>query len=371
MSKVLVTGGAGFIGGHLVDALVARGEEVHVLDPLLPQVHPQRPDYLNPKAHYLTASVGDTKALDRVLPGTDTIVHLGAAVGTAQSMYQVDSFVRANTLATATFLQSLLDRKAKLERFVVASSNTLYGEGRHRCPKCGPVAPGLRSEAQLERHDWEVHCPSCGSVCAPAPTEEDKPLDPSTVYAVTKYDEERLVLLLGRAYGLPAVACRLFNTYGPRQALSNPYTGLAAIFLSQIRHGHRPIVYEDGEQTRDFVSVHDVVDGLLLAMERPRAVGQAINIATGRGTSVKEVARLLMKLEGKDLGLELPDRFRPGDVRHCTADISRARSLLGYEPKVTLEKGLEELHAWSRDRPSEDHVRQAHQELAVHGILKG
>lgn len=371
MVKVLVTGGAGFIGGHLVDALVSRGEQVEVIDPLVPQVHATKPDYLNPRASYHFSDLTDRATLSRLLKGSQVVFHLAAAVGTAQSMYRVEDFVRVNALGTGTLLQTLIDEKVRLDRLVVASSNTIYGEGRYRCPTCGPIAPDLRPEAQLQQHDWEVHCPNCGASARPAPTEETKPLQPSTVYAQTKLSQEQLVLMVGRAYGLPSVACRFFNTYGPRQGLSNPYTGLTAIFLTQIRHGHSPIVYEDGLQSRDFVSVHDIVAGLLLAMERPQAVGQALNLATGTGTTVREVARVLMELEGRELPLDVPCKYRPGDVRHCTADIARARRLLGYEPKVDLRQGLEELYAWSRSRPTEDRVKAAHQELQVHGILKG
>ncbi|MDE1881073.1 MAG: NAD-dependent epimerase/dehydratase family protein, partial [Euryarchaeota archaeon] len=312
MTKVLVTGGAGFIGGHLVDALVAHGDQVHVIDPLLPQVHPSPPDYLNPKAKYHKSDVAEARVLSKLLPGAEVIFHLGAAVGTAQSMYQVDGYVRENSLGTAKLLQALIDRKLRPRRLVVASSNTIYGEGRYRCAKCGPIAPGLRSEEQLLKHDWAVHCPICGAPAQPAPTEEGKPLDPSTVYAMTKYDEEKLSLMIGEAYGIPTVACRFFNTYGPRQQLHNPYTGLTAIFLNQIRNGHAPIVYEDGFQTRDFVNVHDIVRGLLLAMERREAVGHAINLGTGKGTSVREVARLLMDLEARELPLNTPNKYRPG-----------------------------------------------------------
>ena len=371
MAQVLVTGGAGFIGGHLVDALVARGDRVHVVDSLVPQVHPTRPDYLNPKATYHVVDIADRETLAKVLPGTEVIFHLAAAVGTAQSMYQVDSFVRTNTLGTATLLQSIIDQKVRLRRFVVASSNTIYGEGRYVCPKCGPIAPDLRPDSQLLQHDWEVRCPVCGATARPAPTEETKAIQPSTVYAQTKLSQEQLTLMLGRAYDIPSVSCRFFNTYGPRQGLSNPYTGLTAIFLAQIRHGHAPIVYEDGLQTRDFVSVHDIVAGLLLAMERPQAVGQALNLASGKASTVREVARILMELEGRELPLDQPNKFRPGDVRHCTADLTRSRQLLGYEPKVNLRDGLAELHAWSRAHAAEDHVKAAHQELEARGILKG
>jgi dTDP-L-rhamnose 4-epimerase len=370
MARVLVTGGAGFIGSHLVDALVARGEKVRVLDSLDPQVHPRRPGYLSPKAEYLFESITDPKVWPKALKGVEVVYHLAAALGIGQSLYRISHFVRTNSLGTADLLQHLTDSKHPLQRLVVASSNTIYGEGAYQCPSCGTVYPPIRGEEQLHRKDWEPHCPNCGKVVSPKPTPESKPLSPSSIYAITKRDEEEMALTIGQAYRMPVTALRFFNVYGTRQTLSNPYTGVAAIFIARIRNGNPPIIYEDGEQTRDFVSVHDIVQGLLLAGERPAAVGQVMNLGTGYPTTIRRLAKTLLELQEKDLPIRPSGEFRPGDIRHCTADISKARQLLGYEPKVSFRQGIEELVRWSTGQKVEDKVDVAQKEMTARGLVR-
>ncbi len=368
---ILVTGGAGFIGSHLVDALVAQGHRVEVVDNLEPQVHKQRPDYLNPKATYHFEDIRKESVLPPLLREAEVVVHLAAMVGVGQSMYQVTRYVDANVGGTAELLQILADGKHGVKKLLVASSMSIYGEGAYTCETHGPVAPDLRPEKQLAGKDWEIHCPACGRVLRPVPTPETKPLQTNSVYAVTKRDQEELCLAVGRAYGIPTVALRFFNVYGPRQSLDNPYTGVAAIFQSRIKNDVAPVVFEDGRQTRDFVSVHDIARSCVLAMERTGADYEAVNVGTGRSVSILDVANVLLTLYRSTLAPAVEHRFRAGDVRHCVADISKARRLLGYEPTVAFEDGMRELVEWGRKVQAKDHFSEAYAELKKKGLLEG
>lgn len=369
MASILVTGGAGFIGGHLVDALIDKGHDVTVVDSLAPQVHPRRPDYLNRKATYRFGDLRDDGVLKPELADAEIVYHLAAAVGVGQSMYRVHEYVAANTMATAALLQHLVDGENSVRRLVVASSMSIYGEGSYSCDTCGVVHPGLREEEQLRQHRWEPSCPTCHGMVTPIPTPESKPLAPTSIYAITKRDQEEMCLTVGHAYGIPTVALRFFNVFGPRQALSNPYTGVCAIFQSRILNGRPPMIFEDGRQTRDFVSVRDVVQACVLAGERAQAAYHAINVGTGRPTSVTDIAHSLLKIHGKEMPLQVENAYRAGDIRHCVADISRAGSLLGYEPRVPLEDGLREFVAWSQGQTAEDRVEEAHRELVARGLV--
>ncbi len=369
--NVLVTGGAGFIGSHLVDALVERGHRVRVLDALVSQVHEGgRPQHLHPEAEFIYGDVCDRAAVERALEGVDAVYHEAAEVGVGQSMYQIERYVRANDLGTSVLLEAIVERRDRIRKLVVASSMSIYGEGAYTCPSCGPVNPQLRPGAQLRARRWEVECETCGAVLAAAPTTEEKPLFPTSVYAVTKQDQEQFCLVVGRAYEIPAVALRYFNVYGTRQALSNPYTGVCAIFSSRLLNDQRPMIFEDGEQTRDFVHVSDIVQANLLALETDRADYKAVNVGTGRPTSIAQVTRLLSEGLGKNLEPEIVGKYREGDIRHCVADITRARNLLGYEPKVTLEEGIPELLEWVREQKPVDQVAQATAELETRQLVR-
>jgi dTDP-L-rhamnose 4-epimerase len=369
--NILVTGGAGFIGSHLVDALVERGHRVRILDNLIPQVHTTgRPDHINPDAELLRGDVCDKTLLNRALEGVDTVYHQAAEVGVGQSMYEIERYVRTNDLGTASLLESLSERRAGLRKLVVASSMSIYGEGAYGCASCGPVHPPIRTSEQLLRRNWEVECPRCRSTLTPTPTAEDKPLFPTSVYAITKQDQEQLCLVVGRAYQVPTVALRYFNVYGPRQALSNPYTGVCAIFSSRLLNDQQPVVFEDGQQTRDLVHVSDIVQANLLALETSGADYQAINIGTGRATSINQIARLLAEGLGKTIEPEIVGKYREGDIRHCVADISRARRLLGYEPRVALEEGIPELLEWVRNQSATDEVARATAELESRRLVR-
>ena len=370
--NVLITGGAGFIGSHLADELLGRGHRVRLLDSLDPQVHgagEEPPAWLNPDAELQVGDVRDPRAVRKALEGVEGVFHLAAAVGVGQSMYEVDRYTAVNSLGTAVLMRALIEGPAR--RLVVASSMSVYGEGAYRRAD-GAAAEALpRARARLQRGEWEP-LDETGGELEPVPTPETKPPRLSSVYALTKYDQERMCLVLGEAYGFPAVALRFFNVYGARQALSNPYTGVLAIFASRLLNGRRPPVFEDGRQRRDFVSVRDVVRACRLAMERAELAGEVLNIGSGRSASVSEAAQRLAAVLGRpELTPELSGRFRAGDIRHCFADIGRAREALGYRPEVTLDQGLAELAEWLATQVADDRVEVANGELDRRGLRVG
>jgi dTDP-L-rhamnose 4-epimerase len=366
--RTLVTGGAGFIGSHLVGRLAEGADEVVVLDNFEQQVHQGRPPALPGNVTLIGGSVGEVPAIDEALDGTDRIVHLASAVGVGQSMYELDKYVRLNTMATATFLERIIARSPAPTRLVVASSMSIYGEGAYECEDHGLLAPGPRLEAQLAAGDWEVRCPTCSRTVRPVPTAESKPLRPTSVYAITKRDQEELCLVVGAAYGIPSVALRFFNVYGRGQALSNPYTGVAAILASRLLNGRPPIIFEDGEQSRDFIHVSDIVEGIMLALESDKAVGHAINLGTGRQSTVNHMATLLASGLGVDIQPQRLQEFRAGDIRHCFADTKRAEELLGFSASVTLDQGLADLVGWLEEQDVEDNVDVATNELLQRGL---
>lgn len=369
---ILVTGGAGFIGSHLVDALIEKGHRVRILDSIVEQVHGNKvPEHLNPAADFVRGDVCDAAAVSKALGGIDVVYHEAAEVGVGQSMYEIVRYVKANDLGTAVLLEEMIKRPGQFKKLLVASSMSIYGEGAYTCGGCGErVDPFLRADEQLAAHEWDFKCIGCGGELKPIGTPEAKPLFPTSVYAVTKQDQEQFCLAVGRAYKIPTVAFRYFNVYGTRQALSNPYTGVCAIFSSRLLNDQAPLVFEDGEQSRDFVHVSDIVNANLLALETGKADYEALNVGTGRATSVKEIANLLAKGLGKNIEPEIVGKYREGDIRHCVANIEKARELLGYEPSVSLESGLAELLAWVSKQEAEDKVSVATAELAAHSLVK-
>jgi dTDP-L-rhamnose 4-epimerase len=372
MERVLVTGGAGFIGSHLVDALVGSGRRVRILDSLEAQVHgPSRlaPSYLNPAAEMVIGDVRNRDQLRAALDGVQVVFHLAAAVGVGQSMYEIERYVSANTLGTSVLLDILANGNPGVRKLVVASSMSLYGEGSYHCPNCGPTEASLRTEEQMARSQWEPLCPSCGAAMEAIPTSESKPLQPTSIYAISKKDQEEMSLCVGRAYGLPVVALRFFNVYGPRQALSNPYTGAAAIFSSRALNGKPPLVYEDGLQSRDFVHVSDVAQALMLAMECEGADYGIFNVGTGRSLTVLNMADLICRRIGPP-GLRpgVAMKYRKGDIRHCYANISRLVAL-GYKPRVAFEDGIRDLVGWVATQNAEDRLEQASEELKRRGLV--
>jgi dTDP-L-rhamnose 4-epimerase len=363
-STILVTGGAGFIGSHLADELLERGHAVRVLDALVDQVHEgaERPEGLADDVELVVGDVRDRSLVRESLEGVDAVVHLAARVGVGQSMYEIDEYVSANTHGTAVLLEALLDHPVR--KLVVASSMSIYGEGRY-----APVPAAERRRSDLEARCWEPRGAG-GEELTPLPTPETKECSNSSVYALTKYDQERLCLVFGEAYDIPTVALRFFNVYGPRQALSNPYTGVLAIFASRLLNGNAPLVYEDGEQRRDFVNVKDVVRSCALALARDEADGLPVNVGSGRSVSVNEIALELAAVLGSDVEPEVTGKYRAGDIRHCFADVSRARELLGFEARVTLADGMAELAAWLETQTANDRVEAATAELVQRGLAR-
>lgn len=370
MSKrVLVTGGAGFVGSHLVDALLRAGHQVRVFDNLSPQVHSTGlPSYLSRDIEFQQGDMRDADAVQQAISGVDIIFHKAAAVGVGQSMYEITNYMGSNTQGTAVLLQAILDSKRDLEKLVVASSMSIYGEGKYTCPEHGVITPPPRPLEQLRRKQWEALCPVCSAELTPVPTDESKPLQCTSIYALSKKDQEEMCLLYGRTYGLPVVALRYFNIYGTRQALSNPYTGVAAIFASRLLNKRAPLIFEDGRQQRDFVSVHDIVRANLLALERDEANGQAINIGSGAPISIAEVAEKLGQSLGVNAEAEITGKYRAGDIRHCFSDITLARRVLGFEPQHQFADGIGELVDWLRWQSATDKVSDATQQLTAYGL---
>jgi dTDP-L-rhamnose 4-epimerase len=375
--RVLVTGGAGFIGSHLVDRLAARGDAVTVLDNLDPQVHGDTADVPQNLAghlergavHWVRGDVRDPAAVARSLEGSDAVVHLAAAVGVGQSMYEPHYYTSVNVDGQGVLMEALAREPSRWRRFVVASSMSVYGEGAYRCEAHGALAPQPRDEDRLAAGVWEVPCPVCGGTLVPQPTPESKPLQRTSVYAVTKKAQEELALCFGNAYRVPTLALRFFNVYGSRQSLSNPYTGVAAIFLARLKNGSAPIIYEDGAQSRDFIHVHDAADAVVAALDAPANVDGAVNVCTGRAVTVRQVAEVLADRLGVPTGPAIAGKYRSGDIRHCVGDPGRARAALGFTARVGFPEGVDELIAWSAGEEAEDRVSASHRLLVEQGLV--
>ena len=367
----LVTGGAGFVGAHLTDALLAEGYRVRVIDNLDPQSH-EGGEAVNvdPAAELVVADFRDRDAVARALDGIDVVFHQGGMVGNGQSMYELHRYIDVNSGGTAVLLEEILKRRDRIRRLVVASSMVVYGEGAYRCAEHGIIAPDLRSDARLASHAWEPECPRCGAEVEPVPTAEDSPLRPTSTYAISKRDCEELCLVTGRAHGFPVVALRYLNIYGPRQALSNPYTGVAAVFSARLLNGRAPLIYEDGRQKRDLVHVSDVVRANLLALDSAEAVGHAINVGTGTSITVRELAETLANDLGVDIAPAVTGRYRAGDIRHCWADMSKAERLLGFRARADRPAKLRELAEWVAGESPVDRTDAAGAELAARGLIR-
>jgi dTDP-L-rhamnose 4-epimerase len=366
--QILITGGAGFIGSHLANELLKRGDRVRVLDSLCAQVHGperKRPTYLSSDVDLQIGDVRDPAAVRKALRDVDAVFHFVAAVGVGQSMYEIADYTSVNNVGTAVLLEALL--KHPLQRLVVASSMSLYGEGLCK-DKHGRIASGSRSLNQIKAQDWEVRDDE-GNVLEPIPTPETKSPALNSIYALSKYDQEQMCLMIGRAYNIPTVALRFFNIFGPHQALSNPYTGVLAIFASRLLNGRAPLINEDGNQKRDFVSVYDVARACRLALESPAAANEVFNIASGNVYTIRELANRISEALGLDIQPEITGKYRAGDIRHCFADISKARKLLGYEPRVELADGLADMAVWLEGQIACDRVAESRNELAARGLM--
>ena len=345
--KALVTGGAGFIGSHIVDLLLKNGYEVRILDNLeLPTHLNGKPSWIPEEAEFLKGDVRNEADIQKALEGVDFIFHEAATGGFTP---EISKYVDNNSLGTAKMIEMIIKKDYPIKKMVVASSIAVYGEGKYKCPEHGIVYPDVRPISQLLRAEWEVKCPICKSILTPLPTDEDTPVSPEKVYSITKYDQERLFITLGRDYGIPSVALRYFVTYGPRQSIFNPYTGVCSIFSTRILNSKPPIIYEDGNQSRDFVYVGDVATANLLVAKSQKANYEVFNVGTGNPITILDVASTLSKKYGKDVEPMLRGEFRSGDVRHMVADITKIKKL-GFEPKHTFEQGIQKYIDWIKSK---------------------
>jgi dTDP-L-rhamnose 4-epimerase len=371
--KVLITGGAGFIGSHLADRLLADGHDVRALDRLDPQVHRdgERPAYLDADVELQVGDVRDRDAVRRALEGVDAVFHFAAAVGVGQSMYEIERYTSINAIGAAVLLEEVLERRDAIRKLLVASSMSIYGEGQYRNPRTGEsgLAPWIRSEQQLAARQWDI-LGDDGGPLEHEPTAETKPLRPTSIYAINKRDHEEMFLAIGAAYGIPAVALRFFNVYGERQALSNPYTGVAAIFSSRLLNDRPPLVFEDGRQTRDFIDVRDITRCCTLALQQDGADGRTVNVGTGVPKSVVEVAETIARGLGKQIEPEIVGKYRAGDIRHCYADTGLAERLLGFRAEVPFEQGMQDLLVWLEGQEAEDAVDAAREALVARGLAR-
>jgi dTDP-L-rhamnose 4-epimerase len=367
--RVLITGGAGFIGSHLADELIANGYEVCVLDNLSPQVHgsgKEKPPYLHRDVDFIYGDVCDANTVRKALRGVKFVYHFAAAVGVGQSMYEIQKYTSINNLGTAVLLEQMVE--SNIERLVVASSMSVYGEGLYCRKNNGKIVAAERDLVNLKSGEWELFDEE-GELLEPIPTPETKSPSLASVYALSKYDQERLCLMVGKAYNIPVAALRFFNVYGTRQSLSNPYTGVLAIFASRYLNGNAPLIFEDGNQKRDFVSVYDVCRGCRLALETELAAGKVFNIGSGVAYTVSEIAHRMANALGKEkIEPIITKKYRVGDIRHCFSDISQAQEVLGYKPKVNLDDGLVEFADWLCDQIADDQSESANAELVVRGL---
>jgi dTDP-L-rhamnose 4-epimerase len=369
--NILVTGGAGFIGSHLVDGLIEKGHNVRVLDALVPQVHgtnPTWPIWLSTEIDRIQGDVRDQSIWPKILKDIDVIYHLAAEVGVGQSMYEMTRYMSANTLGTTIMLEELSRGKYQVQKLIVASSMSIYGEGAYSSHNGENQYPPIRSMGQLVKKQWELFLENPKEELIPIPTPEEKPLNPTSVYAISKRDQEELCLTVGRAYNIPTIALRFFNVYGPRQALSNPYTGVVAIFSSRLLNKKPPLIYEDGLQSRDFVHVSDIVQALILAMDHDEANYETINIGSGERITILEIAEMLARVLNVSIKPQVIKQYRIGDIRHCFADIHKAQRLLNYEPMIKLEYGMLGLIEWLKKQTAIDKIDTATSELVSRGL---
>lgn len=369
MKKVLITGGAGFIGSHLAQDLIKNNYHVKVLDNLSPQVHgniSRPPSYLHSDVEFIKGDVRNAEVVENALKDVDAVFHFAAMVGVGQSMYEVENYTSVNNCGTAVLMESLM--KHPVEKLVVASSMSIYGEGLYQNPSGKNVIAYPRNREQLREGIWELYDEN-GEELKPIATPENKKPDLSSVYALSKYDQERLCLMLGEAYDIPTTALRFFNAYGRHQALSNPYTGVLAIFASRFLNDNPPLIFEDGNQIRDFVHVKDVARACRLTMESSKANGEVINIGSGKNYTINEIAeKIQLALNKTYLQPEVSGKYRVGDIRHCFADLTKAQTVLGFKPQVEIEDGILNLAEWLETQVADDKVSSMQKELEERGL---
>lgn len=376
--RVLITGGAGFIGSHIALKLIEKGYDVTVLDNLLAQIHGDNPDKTSPlycnvkdKTRFVKADVCDREALENAISDADFIIHLAAETGTGQSMYEIKRYVDVNIGATALLLDILTNIRHHVKRVVVAESRAIYGEGKYHCEKCGDVFPNERKDEDMAKGDFECHCPNCGGKVTLVATTEDSVIHPSSVYGIGKQVQGQLVHLICKNMGVESVSYRYQNVYGPGQSLTNPYTGILSIFSTRIKN-HKDInIFEDGKESRDFVYIDDVVSATIAGMEEPEANGHVFNIGTGIATDVLTVARTLCRHYGIEVPLNVSGNYRLGDIRHNYADISLAKKILGFEPKWTFDAGIKQFTEWvNQQELKNDNYEASLEEMKQKGLFK-
>jgi dTDP-L-rhamnose 4-epimerase len=371
--RVLVTGGAGFIGSHTVDRLLAGGLRVRVLDNLHPQVHPGSvaPAHLDPEAELLVGDVRDLAVMRAAVRGVDRVVHFVAETSVGQSIYQPDHHVDVNVRGTAVLFRALREERVDVARVVLSSSRAVYGEGAHRCASCGVVHPEPRRIADLEAARWRHRCPRCGGQVEPTATTEEAPHRYSSAYGMTKSFQEAVARAEARLLGIPLVVVRYFNVYGPRQSLGNPYTGLIVTLASRLLGGRPLVLYEDGTPIRDFVHVDDVVWASVRSLMEGQPPHSTLNVGSGAGTSLSELAGQLGAAFGREVITEPCGRFRVGDIHAAIADLTRARAALGYRPAVSLEQGLQTIVAPLEAAALIDRSEVVEVEMRRQGVLRG
>lgn len=378
MKKVLITGGAGFIGSNLALKLLDKGYQVTVLDNLSKQIHGDNPEKTSPlyqsikdKVHFILGSVTDRADWINALEGQDAVIHLAAETGTGQSMYEIEKYVNSNIGGTALLLDILTNTKHCVKRVLVAESRAIYGEGRYLCDSCGIVYPLERKDEDMSHGDFECHCPKCGKHVKLIATTEDSAIHPSSVYGIAKQVQGQLVHLVCPTIGIDSVSFRYQNVYGPGQSLSNPYTGILSIFSTRIKNGNELNIFEDGKETRDFVYIDDVVDATIRGLETPEAAGHVFNVGTGVATDVLTVAQTLCKKYGINVPIKVSGNYRLGDIRHNFADISLAKTILGFEPRWSFDKGVEMFANWvNKQDVQKDNYEASIAEMKAKGLYK-
>jgi len=373
IDRILVIGGCGFIGSHLVDKLLEKGYYVRILDNLDAQVHGNDrkiPDYLNNNAELIIGDIRNSEDVKKAIQDIDIIYNLAAAVGVGQSMYQIEHYIDVNTHGTSNLMDIIINNENCVKKIIVASSMSIYGEGAYYCENEDKIFfPKIRSVEHLKKHEWELKCPSCSKILKPLPTNEEKPLYSNSIYAQSKRHQEEITLLIGKTYNIPAVALRFFNVYGTRQALSNPYTGVCAIFSSRILNNKPPIIFEDGNQTRDFIYIDDIVQSLILAMQKKVANYKYYNVGTGTPISILKIAEILIDLIKPGIKPIIKNQFRKGDVRHCYPDISKIKQELNFSPKFNFQEGIKRVIPWIRSQKNiKDLLNQSLSELNRRGL---
>lgn len=376
--KVLITGGAGFIGSNIAIKLIKKGYDVTVLDSLSEQIHGNNPELTSPlyqsikgKVNFIKGDVNSRKDWEKALQDIDYVIHLAAETGTGQSMYDIKKYVDTNIGGTALLLDILTNTKHKVKRVVVAESRAIYGEGKYHCSKCGDVYPLERKDHDMARGDFDCKCPKCGGEVELVATTEDSVIHPSSVYGICKQVQGQLVHLVCKSIGVESVSFRYQNVYGPGQSLSNPYTGILSIFSTRIKNGNGLNIFEDGKETRDFVYIDDVVDATILGMEIPEADGHVFNIGTGVATDVLAVANTLCEKYGIRVPITVSGNYRLGDIRHNYADITSARKILGFNPKWNFSDGIEQFTNWvNKQEVQEDNYEASIEVMKKKGLYK-